>query len=163
VRDSTNFAFTGLPAWTRRGDTVSLRRFEKFAEWRSRRNGGHRYDNARLWTYWHASVPAYLALARHDTATALRLFRALPDTLCRDCLMERLVEVQLLSARREDQAAALLLEEPLNNDTEVETVGAVLWALERGRVNERLGDRDTALEAYAFVAAVWRNADPELQ
>jgi len=77
--------------------------------------------------------------------------------------MERLVEVQLLSARREDQAAALLLEEPLNNDTEVETVGAVLWALERGRVNERLGDRDTALEAYAFVAAVWRNADPELQ
>ena len=39
----------------------------------------------------------------------------------------------------------------------------VLWSLERGRVNERLGNRERALEAYAFVAAVWRHADSELQ
>jgi len=55
-----------------------------------------------------------------------------------------------------------LLEEPLHdfgNSTPTEG----LWALERGRVNERLGKTDKALEAYSFVAAVWRNADPELQ
>jgi hypothetical protein len=39
----------------------------------------------------------------------------------------------------------------------------VLWYLERGRVAERLGDRDRAPEAYRFVAAAWRHADPELQ
>ena len=37
------------------------------------------------------------------------------------------------------------------------------WALERGRVNERLGNREKAVESYSFVAAAWRNADPELQ
>ena len=36
-------------------------------------------------------------------------------------------------------------------------------ALERGRVNERLRERDKAVTAYQFVADVWRNADPELQ
>jgi hypothetical protein len=35
--------------------------------------------------------------------------------------------------------------------------------MERGRVNERLGNRDKAVQSYSFVAAVWRNADPELQ
>ena len=37
------------------------------------------------------------------------------------------------------------------------------WALERARVNERLGNRANALAGYSFVAAVWMHADPELQ
>ena len=39
----------------------------------------------------------------------------------------------------------------------------VLWELERGRVHERLGNRETAVTAYAFVAAAWAHADSELQ
>ena len=39
----------------------------------------------------------------------------------------------------------------------------VVWALERARVNDRLGNEEEAIEAYAFVADSWRNADPELQ
>jgi hypothetical protein len=35
--------------------------------------------------------------------------------------------------------------------------------LERGRVAERLGDRETAVKAYTYVSVLWRNADPELQ
>ena len=38
-----------------------------------------------------------------------------------------------------------------------------VWALECGRVNERLGNREKAVESYSFIAADWRNADPELQ
>ena len=38
-----------------------------------------------------------------------------------------------------------------------------MWALERGRVNERLGNRDQAIAAYSFVAQSWMHADPELQ
>ena len=38
-----------------------------------------------------------------------------------------------------------------------------LWALERGRVFERLGQRDNAIAGYSFVADYWRNADAELQ
>jgi tetratricopeptide (TPR) repeat protein len=166
LRDSTKWAFTGLPAWARRGDTMALQRFEQFAKWRSvvtARGTRGWNDNSRFWRYWYASAPAYSALARRDTTTALRVLVAIPDTLCPDCFLERLVVAQLLSARHQDRTAAQVLEQPVNPALEGETVGAILWALERGRVNERLGNRDRALEAYRFVAAVWRHADPELQ
>ena len=39
----------------------------------------------------------------------------------------------------------------------------VLAVLERGRLAERLGERETAVRAYRFVASAWIHADPELQ
>ena len=71
--------------------------------------------------------------------------------------MER---VHLLAAAGRDREAALLLERelPVQRDPRL-----VLWMLERGRVNERLGDRDKAIVSYRFVADVWVHADPELQ
>jgi len=39
----------------------------------------------------------------------------------------------------------------------------VLWVLERGRVNERLGNKEKAIVAFRYVTDVWRHADPELQ
>jgi hypothetical protein len=35
--------------------------------------------------------------------------------------------------------------------------------LERGRVAERLGEREKAIESYRFVTEAWRRPDPELQ
>lgn len=40
---------------------------------------------------------------------------------------------------------------------------AGLWRLQRGRVLERIGRREDAIEDYRFTASVWRDADPELQ
>ena len=37
-----------------------------------------------------------------------------------------------------------------------------IFAIERGRVHERLGNRDQAIEAYSFVLDAWRDPDPEL-
>jgi hypothetical protein len=39
----------------------------------------------------------------------------------------------------------------------------VFWLLERGRVAERLNDREQALRSFHTVADVWLHADPELQ
>jgi regulator of sirC expression with transglutaminase-like and TPR domain len=39
----------------------------------------------------------------------------------------------------------------------------VLRALERGRIYERLGNTERAIEQYALVVQAWRNPDPELQ
>jgi hypothetical protein len=39
----------------------------------------------------------------------------------------------------------------------------VLWVLLRGRVAERVGERDRAIQSYGWVVGMWRNADPELQ
>jgi predicted Zn-dependent protease len=111
-------------------------------------------------TYASQAAHAYLALMRHDTATALRRFEALPDSLCPLCYLHRLTLAQLLSARQEDQKAAPRLDRWL---VELTLPSEVLWTLERARVAERRGEREKAIHAYQYVADVWRHADPELQ
>ena len=34
--------------------------------------------------------------------------------------------------------------------------------LERGRLSERVGDREQAVDSYAYVAAAWRNSESPL-
>jgi hypothetical protein len=108
------------------------------------------------------AVQPYLALTHGDTSLALTLFAALPDSLCRYCYLNRLKQAQLLSARKQDGELVALLKEPLH-DHDFITPSEVLWALEQARVSERVGDRERAVESYAFLAAAWQHADEELQ
>jgi hypothetical protein len=66
-------------------------------------------------------------------------------------------------ASGQDREAARLFDTmPFARD-QAPPIDAVIVALERGRVHERLGNRETAIEAFTFVTDAWRNADPELQ
>jgi len=113
--------------------------------------------------YVIAATRAFLALARGDSAEALRLFDARPDTACfGTCVIDDLVHVQLLAARGRPADAAARLERPLVGFSPGIMPVEVLRALERGRVNERLGNRDRAIEGYSLVVQAWRNPDPEL-
>ena len=113
--------------------------------------------------YLSQSVAANLALAQGDSAVALSKFLALPDSACfQGCTMDGLVRVQLLEAQGRLAEALEWLNAyvhgpspPLPSD--------VLRALIRGRINERLGNREPAIEAYRSVVATWAHADPELQ
>jgi eukaryotic-like serine/threonine-protein kinase len=113
-----------------------------------------------IYRYGAGAARAYLSLARGDTADALARFEALPDSLCPWCTMIPLTRAQLLAWAGRDADAAARLRRDLAATYEPATV---LWVLERGRVHERLGNREVAADAYRFVADVWRNADPELQ
>jgi hypothetical protein len=77
-----------------------------------------------------------------------------------DCFADRLTRVRLLVSAGRDEEAAVILDLPADAWSGPHEV---LWAIERGRVNERLGNDDKALEAFTFVANTWRNADPMLQ
>jgi serine/threonine-protein kinase len=111
---------------------------------------------------------AALALARRDTADALRQFLAFPDSLCARSYGAlspglaplRMMRFQLLAAVRRDREAALLFDRQVTLPL---AAAAVTGMLQRGHVAERLGDRATAIQAYRFVSAVWRNSDPELR
>ena len=102
----------------------------------------------------------YLALARGDTTSALRRFEMVPDTACISCLSDRLTKARLLMSRGRDREAAALLGVRLSRNP---ALLEPLFALERARVSERLGERTSAAEAYSFMVRVWRNADPVLQ
>ena len=107
---------------------------------------------------------AYLALARGDSAEALRLFDARPDTAAFGAnVIDDLVHAQLLAVRGRPADAAALLERPPVGFNPGVSVIEILRALERGRVNERIGNRERAVEGYSFVVKAWRNADSELQ
>jgi serine/threonine-protein kinase len=115
-------------------------------------------------TYLAAQQRAYLALARGDSAEALRLFDALPDSACfGSCHIDDLVHTQLLTAHGRAADAAKRLEQPVAGFAPGFQPIEVLRALERGRVNERLGNRDRAIEGYSLVVRAWRNPDPQLK
>jgi eukaryotic-like serine/threonine-protein kinase len=147
-----------LPYWAARGDSATIRRIVGTADSVARVTPNP--VSSGIVRYAAESAPAYLALVRHDTAGALRVLESLPDSLCALCFQQRVTLVQLLSARQEDGKAAKLLDRWL---IDLDLPSSVFWALERGRVAERMGDREKAARSYQYVASVWRHADPELQ
>ncbi|MFN2566005.1 MAG: protein kinase [Gemmatimonadaceae bacterium] len=149
-----------LPWWASRGDVASLLEFLRRARLTER--SASNPTERGYWRYNTAAAQGYVALARRDTAEALRRFGALADTLCLWCHYERLTHVQLLRASGRYREAAGLLERGLRS-WPLQIPSEVLWSLERGRVAERLGDRAKAMEGYRYVADVWLYADPELQ
>jgi hypothetical protein len=150
LRDRDGWAAQALWWWAERGDTTSVRQFLTSQDSLRGPEGSR--------PYYAQAAPAYLA--RRDTTRALEQFMALPDSLCLRCAYERLARVRLLSAKGRDREAAAQLEVPIS---QLPDAMQVVWALEGGRVNDRIGNRDRAIEAYSFVAQSWRHADPELQ
>ncbi len=150
--------FNALPWWAAQRDTTSLAEFASQLE--SRLRDATTDANFRPWLgYGSAAASAYLALARGDSAEALRRFTGLPDTVC-PCAFDQITRAELLSARGKNREALAVF------DVQLPTFASpaeALWRLERGRVAERAGERDRAIEDYRFVADVWRFADPELQ
>jgi serine/threonine-protein kinase len=141
--------------WAQRRDTTSLREMARRAGVAASGNTA----DALMAAYAAAVAGAYLALARGDTAESLRRFTALPDSLCEMCAVPRLVHARLLaSTGHPREAAAILADRPTLLPSAVD----VLWALERGRVAERLGDQATARRSYTMVTDAWRDADPDL-
>ncbi len=149
-----------LPWLAARRDTVTLQAVGRQVDSVGRRSP-HQWqrDQAR---YLAGAVRAYLSLARYDSAAALAGLSALPDSLCLFCenFLHDLVRAQLLRSRGSDWDAATLLDRDFRA---FQHPLEVIWMLERARVHERLGDKGQAIDAYRFVADVWRHADPELQ
>jgi serine/threonine-protein kinase len=130
-----------------RGDTIGARRLADAL--RARKRG-----------FFPPAVGAgVLALARRDTAVAIRTF-TMPDSVCLTwCSFARLHLARLLAATGDDAGAARIYDQ----DYPGVDVGKVLWMLDRGRVNQRLGNREKAIDSYAYVVGAWRNPDAELK
>jgi hypothetical protein len=159
--DQTWAAWGGLTWWASRSDTAALRRLERGGAHQCRFHlPGNFFEGVLA---LHGSCGSGLPRPQpwgycNDPSSAGRAARL----SLRVCSFPRLTRVHLLSARKEDREASGLLDEPIY-DAVFNMPSEVLWALERGRVNERLGNRAKAAESYSFVVAVWRNADPALQ
>ena len=107
---------------------------------------------------------AYLALARHDTAAAIKYLMTTTDTLHTCWYENRVALAQLLVAtRRYAEANERLARRWPGTTSCYNGVDDIIWTMERARVFDKLGRSADAIENYEFVAAAWRTADPELQ
>jgi serine/threonine-protein kinase len=149
--------------WYTRRDTAALARVVDHADRFAPRTASPG-DKVRALALRSAAA-GYLALARGDSATAIRDLQAVPDSVItvdfrNPFLFEKLTLAELLEARRDDRGAGEIIDRWLWAD-----LGPflILARLERARIAERAGDRDKAIQWYQFVVDVWRHADPELQ
>jgi serine/threonine-protein kinase len=141
--------------WAETGDTAHLRRYERIVDSLSRVTGASAEMRREL-----PQVQAFVSLARRDSSAALAQLLALPDSLYDDVIV-RFTRANLLVAAGRDPEAAKQLDNPF-------VIGLplgldVLRMMQRGRVAERLGRREVAVESYQWVADMWHHADPELQ
>jgi len=152
-----------LPWWAQRGDTAALAAAVRRIDLVARTQPQDDDDRDPAPAYGVAAARAYLALARRDTAAALTLFAAIPDSLCSyRCWSDRLTRARLLHLRgNAAQAAAVLDGRPLSQS--YQSVGEVLWLLERARIAEDMGDRERAVSAYLRIRDAWLHADPVLR
>jgi hypothetical protein len=152
-----------LPWWSTRGDSMEIRRFlDKLDRTVHTKLG---FEDSVSADQMLSLARAHLALVRRDTVAALEASELMIQTSCPWwCQGSQLVAARLLAARGKLQTAAALLNVPPTLEGDLPPrMSDVFWLLERGRVAERLGDRTRAIESYRYVAAIWRNSDPELQ
>ena len=148
--------------WATDGDTAAIRTYiDSF--WAEGDRVRSHSEDAMIRAYIMAGR-GYLALARRDSATALRVLAETKDTLAECWSDNRVAIVQLLVAAGRYREAAHRLQRRWPGTTTCSNgVDDILWTMARARVLDKLGRRDEAAENYAFVMAAWRTADPELQ
>ena len=100
---------------------------------------------------------AFVALARADSASALRDFLAVPMSTSGGAPCAALVTSRLLASAGRDGDAARVLDRALPNV--VTQLSAPLLMQERALVAERMGDRAKAREWYTRIVAQWADGD----
>jgi tRNA A-37 threonylcarbamoyl transferase component Bud32/tetratricopeptide (TPR) repeat protein len=161
VGDEIRNVAMALPWWALRRDTVSLRAAAARGDSLTRSAPG--WIERAGGRYVAAAAAAYLTLARSDTADAIRRLAALPRDDCPRCYLDRVVLAQLLVEVGRDAEAWGLLQADLPSATLAPFASEVLWSLLRGRVAERIGEREQAIRSYSWVVGMWRRPDPELE
>jgi len=144
------------PFWAWRRDTASLAQAVRAARIRDRWGpvGG---SDRRIETL-NSVYGAYAALARGDTGTALRALESTPFDSSLEPAIRLTTLVPIYELRGRLREAFLILVSPLfGYPTGLQSV---LAQLQLGRIAERLGEREAAARAYAFVADAWLHADP---
>ena len=151
VNDRSDASLYPMPVFAMTGDTTMLLAMTKGVE------GAAQRDTARraVFDYVLAALRGYTALARRDTVAATKIFDALPDTVI-SLPVDAFTRARLI-ARTDPRRAITLLERY------TASTGLIFAAreLERGRLAEKIGDQQTAVDAYSYVATVWSKAEPQ--
>jgi hypothetical protein len=157
--DPVQVGLIGGPVWwAARRDSISLKRYVERMKQQTHMSQSPAGPVPK--SYWLGASEAYLALSRGDSAVAIARLTALPDSTG-PVWFERLTLSRLLAATGRDSAALAVLDGEFPFPGPTGSHG--IWALERARLAEKLGESGKARRWYGYVVALWQNADQELQ
>jgi tRNA A-37 threonylcarbamoyl transferase component Bud32/tetratricopeptide (TPR) repeat protein len=105
--------------------------------------------------YIGQSARAYYQLARADTVAATKAFEQLSDSLIHFPI-DQFIRARLIARSDPKRAYQMMTAKQLTGD-----VVSVARELEIGRLGEKLGETQRAVDAYAYVANAWQNTDSE--
>jgi tetratricopeptide (TPR) repeat protein len=155
ARASPRGAIFSLPWYAARRDTSALRSGLRLADSLAASGGTPR--DRELARYGAAAARAYLSLAMGDSAAAVGLFAALPDSLCPDCYFDWKTRGELRMAAGKLDEAERDLTRVLTYAWTVPTYPATLVLF--GRLSELRGDKKAAARYYRTALAAWSSAD----
>ena len=151
IKREDDASFYVLPALGAARDTAQLNTLSAGAERRIKTDTSARRRVAL--SYFRASAHAYSVLATGDSAAATLLFDGLSDSLV-TLPIDQFIRARLVARKNPKRALVMLTRMSSSMD-----LLYVARELERGRIAERLGEREQAVDAYALVAASWRNSE----
>ena len=150
-RDDASFYV--LPALAAARDTATLNRLALGAEKVMKTDTSAR-RRASI-AYFVQTARAYSVLASGDSSAAASLFEAVSDTMF-TLTVDQFIKARLV-ARTDPKRALTLLERMTSQGDLISSARQ----LERGRLAERIGDKERAVDAFGYVASVWRNTDAQ--
>jgi eukaryotic-like serine/threonine-protein kinase len=154
--ERNNASFFALPALAAARDSVSLKRTISTADSLRLKPPAQttKIDRAAI-AYMGQAARAYYQLARADTIAAAKEFEQLSDSLIH-FPVDQFIRARLISRTDPKRGFQMMTQKKVSGD-----LISVARELEIGRLGEKLGDTQRAVDAYAYVAAAWQNTDSE--
>jgi serine/threonine-protein kinase len=105
--------------------------------------------------YITQAIHAYWSLARGDSAAALKEFDSLPEAFS-NVPTDQFIRARLVARTNPKRALEMLTNSRITGD-----LISVARELEIGRLAEKTGDTQRAVEGYNYVAEAWQNTENE--
>jgi hypothetical protein len=156
LRGRNSTPVLALPAFAMAHDTATLKRMAITvdSELSNPPAQQSKTQRARI-VYAGQAIRAYYQLARGDSAAAAKEFIQLSDSMVH-FPVDQFIRARLIARTDPRRAFLMMTGKQLGGD-----IISVARELEIGRLGEKLGDTPRAVDAYAYVASAWQNADNE--
>jgi len=156
LRDRNNGSFFALPALAMAHDTSTLKSMVTTMDSVLSKIPPQAPKMQRVGiAYLAQAALGYYQLARRDTAAATKTFELLADSII-NFPVDQFVRARLIGRSDPKRAYQMMTQKKLTGD-----LVSVARELEIGRLGEKLGDTQRAVDAYAYVASAWQNTDNE--
>lgn len=154
LKSRSDASFAALPTFAAARDSVFLKQvYDSAVKYQGTVPATTSARQKASVQYFVNATHAYYQLSRGDSVNAAKEFDTLSDTLF-DLPIDQFTRARLIARTDPKRAYEMLRQKKVLGD-----IISVSRELEIGRLAEKLGDTQRAVDSYAFVAGAWQNSE----